>query len=203
MGSDKLIMVYRTSKRFVACAFLAAGFLIQTLKLSQSFAGEPAAGAPAADANFPNLKLIKNQAESGALKSQAKLGDYYFAKSDYTNAVVWYRKAAVQGEPDAQLCLASCLSNGRGVARNIEEAGRWQHRAATQIGGSKLLMHPASVAVVTNTGPQEITPARTPTAPPSPSPIASTAQAARIQILQAIEPKFQGIPLAVRPYLNP
>lgn len=189
-------MVYRIPKRLVACAFLTAGLLLQISRLPDGFAGEPAVGAPAADANFPGLKLIKSEAESGEAKSQAKLGDYYFAKSDYTNAVIWYRKAAEHGEADAQRCLAACFINGRGVVKDVEEAGRWQRRAAAQTSGSGQTAKPvANATAVTNSEAPKIVQARTP--------VASAAQATRIQALQAVAPTFQGPTLAVRPYPNP
>jgi hypothetical protein len=84
--------------------------------------------------NFPKLPTIRAEAEGGNAKAQAKLGDYYRANSDFTNAVVWYRKAAEQGETDAQFSLASCYLAGQGVAKNSQEAAKWLRAAATQLG---------------------------------------------------------------------
>ena len=42
-----------------------------------------------------------------------------------SDAVVIYRAAAVQGNPEAQLQLAKCYDFGRGVEQNLEEAVIW------------------------------------------------------------------------------
>src|SRR5262249_24890189 len=85
--------------------------------------GQQTDPSPASAAeSFPKLALIRAEAEAGVSKSQAKLGDYFSSLSDFTNAVVWYRKAAEQGETDAQFSLASCYLAGQGVIRDPQEA---------------------------------------------------------------------------------
>jgi hypothetical protein len=84
--------------------------------------------------NFPKLTTIRAEAEAGNAKAQAKLGDYYRSNSDFTNAAVWYRKAAEQGDADAQFSLASCYLAGQGVAKNSQEAAKWLRAAAIQVG---------------------------------------------------------------------
>ena len=44
---------------------------------------------------------------------------------DDAKALEWFRKAAVQGDPSAQLYLATMYSNGTGVARDLLEAYKW------------------------------------------------------------------------------
>jgi len=51
---------------------------------------------------------------------------------DHTEAVRWYRKAAVQGYADAQFNLGLILTNGRGVKLDHTEAVRWYRKAAEQ-----------------------------------------------------------------------
>ena len=62
--------------------------------------------------------------------------DYYYGRNgktkDYAEAVKWYRKAAEQGNADAQYSLGYCYYKGRGVAKDCAEAVRWIRKAADQ-----------------------------------------------------------------------
>jgi Sel1 repeat len=95
------------------------------------------AEAPGADADDdeppPDLNVIRMKAEAGHVQSQSMLADWFAATADFTNAVVWYRKAADQGNVSAQLSLASFLITGRGTARNPQEAAKWLRLAANGI----------------------------------------------------------------------
>lgn len=71
-------------------------------------------------------------AEQGYSSAQYNLGLRYHDRSNYAEAVRWYRKAADQGLSDAQLNLGYLYALGRGVAKNYEEAARWYRRAAEQ-----------------------------------------------------------------------
>ena len=53
-------------------------------------------------------------------------------KQDYAEAVRWYRKAADQGDADAQFCLGVMYYNGNGVKQDYAEAVRWYFKAAEQ-----------------------------------------------------------------------
>ena len=44
----------------------------------------------------------------------------------------WFRKAAEQGNADAQLCLGICYAEGDGVAKDMSEAVKWCRKAAEQ-----------------------------------------------------------------------
>lgn len=81
----------------------------------------------------PDLNVVRMKAEAGHVQSQSMLADWFAMTADYTNAVVWYRKAADQGNVSAQLSLASLLITGRGTARNPQEAAKWLRLAADGI----------------------------------------------------------------------
>jgi TPR repeat protein len=49
---------------------------------------------------------------------------------DATEAVKWYRKAAMQGHAEAQFNLGCCYANGQGAAKDIVEAYAWFSMAA-------------------------------------------------------------------------
>ncbi len=51
---------------------------------------------------------------------------------DYTEAARWYRKAADQGDADAQFTLGRMYGKGEGVAQDHEEAAKWSRKAAEQ-----------------------------------------------------------------------
>ena len=51
---------------------------------------------------------------------------------DYAEAVRWYRKAAEQGNANAQYNLGLMYEEGLGVAKDGAEAMRWFRKAAEQ-----------------------------------------------------------------------
>jgi hypothetical protein len=83
--------------------------------------------------DIPDMSYVKAQAEAGRAKSQTQLADFFLASSDFTNAVIWYRKAADQGDVPAQLSLAGCLMSGRGSAKDAPGAARLLRQAADRI----------------------------------------------------------------------
>jgi hypothetical protein len=79
-------------------------------------------------------EAMRDAAASGNAQAQFKYGDYLFSRGDFTNAVIFYRKAAEHGSVDAQLSLASCYANGRGVSQDLAESSRWSRLAARHLG---------------------------------------------------------------------
>lgn len=55
---------------------------------------------------------------------------------NYTEAAEWYRKAAEQGNAEAQYSLGDCYMAGIGVTKDATEAVKWFHKAAEQ--GNKI-----------------------------------------------------------------
>ena len=53
-------------------------------------------------------------------------------EKDETEAAIWYRKAAEQGNATAQLMLGSMYANGRGVKKHKLAAIKWYRKAAEQ-----------------------------------------------------------------------
>ena len=51
---------------------------------------------------------------------------------NYPEAMRWFRKAAEQGNAEAQVYLGFMYQNGRGVKRDDREAVRWHRKAAEQ-----------------------------------------------------------------------
>jgi hypothetical protein len=67
-------------------------------------------------------------------EEQLKLGDRYYAKQDYTQAVYWYRESGERetGSAEAQYKLGLCYSEGQGVEQDVWEAAYLYWRAAEQ-----------------------------------------------------------------------
>src|SRR6516165_7780823 len=62
-------------------------------------------------------------------------GDEAWRRKDYAEAAHWYRRAADQGNSEAQNNVGWLYENGRGVAQDYGEAMRW-YRAAADSGGA-------------------------------------------------------------------
>ena len=56
---------------------------------------------------------------------------------DYGEAARWYRKAARQGHPHAQLNLGAMYANGQGMPRDYVEAHKWFDLAASNLPDSQ------------------------------------------------------------------
>ena len=82
------------------------------------------------------IKFINNldAAKQGNVEAQNWLGEFYSRygeANNMTEAVKWYRKAAEQGNADAQLSLWHCyLRNERGFAKDEVESEKWLRKAA-------------------------------------------------------------------------
>ena len=74
--------------------------------------------------------------ERAALKNhvlaQRLLGVLYSEKEDLKKAIYWYKKAAEQGNADAQYRLGDCYYNGAGVEEDEQQAVYWYRKAAEQ-----------------------------------------------------------------------
>ena len=51
---------------------------------------------------------------------------------DFEEAAEWYRKAAEQGDAQAQFNLGHCYERGQGVPQDFSEAVKWYRKAAEQ-----------------------------------------------------------------------
>ena len=80
----------------------------------------------------------EDRASQTAAAAKAQVGDALkngkaaLDSKDYAEAVRWFRKAANQGNADAQDNLGWLYEHGRGVAQDYAEAMRWFRKAADQ-----------------------------------------------------------------------
>lgn len=82
-------------------------------------------------------RLLLKSGELGCVRAQRLLGALYATgewtgPKDEAQAVVWYRKAAEQGEASAQYSLGFMTLLGEGTPKNVDEGLGWLHRAAEQ-----------------------------------------------------------------------
>ena len=61
-----------------------------------------------------------------------ELGQRYARQKNYTEAVKWYRKAAEQGNKEAQSFVGQCYVLGLGVKKDYKQAIYWFRKAAEQ-----------------------------------------------------------------------
>jgi TPR repeat protein len=54
------------------------------------------------------------------------------AAKDYAQAMIWYRKAADQGNAEARFNIGELYLNAQGVTQDYAEAMRWFRKAADQ-----------------------------------------------------------------------
>lgn len=98
----------------------------------------PASFAPAqVEEPLAAIGKLLADAERGDVNAQVQLANEYMKKDglfkpDPVQAAQWYRKAAEQGHPQAQLMLGMMLKEGVGVAQNRSEAAEWLRKAAEQ-----------------------------------------------------------------------
>ena len=74
----------------------------------------------------------RTTSESQTAADWFTLGLNAYNTQNYTEAVKWYRKAAEQGNADAQNNLGFCYSKGYGITQSRAEAIKWYRKAAEQ-----------------------------------------------------------------------
>ena len=87
-------------------------------------------------ASSQNIATLKERVADGDANAQTNLADAYaFGKGvpqDYTQAAVWYRKAAEQGDAGAQYNLGVLYDGGLGLPQEHAQAAVWYRKAADQ-----------------------------------------------------------------------
>ena len=78
------------------------------------------------------LRKSRQDSVSGNRDAQRALGDKYADVGDDVLAVYWWRKAADQGDADAQNNLGNAYRDGCGVEQDDVQAVYWYRKAADQ-----------------------------------------------------------------------
>ena len=79
-------------------------------------------------------RRLLRKAQRGDASSQMWLGAAYeqgwFGKTNFPEALKWFRKSAGQGDPDAQNSLGQMYEDGEGLAQSYSLAAKWYRKAA-------------------------------------------------------------------------
>ncbi len=70
-------------------------------------------------------------AEQGNMQAQFIIGDFFF-NTNQDKAIIWFRKSAEQGQPEAQFRLGMMTEKGQGTLKSNEDAADWYLKSATQ-----------------------------------------------------------------------
>jgi TPR repeat protein len=115
----------RVCQEQAGAAFFYATLLVLTLQLCVG--AEP-------QVNKRNFLHTFRRAQSGHIRDQFALGRAYAegkgVSQDYVQAMLWFRRAADQGNPGAMTEVGRMYAQGLGVTQDPQEALRWFLRAA-------------------------------------------------------------------------
>jgi TPR repeat protein len=82
-------------------------------------------------------KRLLSKAQSGDADTQMWLGAAYeqgwFGKTNFPEALKWFKKSAEQGNADAQNSLGQMYEYGEGVTQNFNFAAEWYRKAAEHV----------------------------------------------------------------------
>jgi uncharacterized protein len=82
----------------------------------------------------PDERMLLARAEQGDASSQMWLGSGYeqgwFGKTNFPEALKWFRRSAEHGDPDSQTALGQMYEHGEGVTQNYSLAAKWYRKAA-------------------------------------------------------------------------
>jgi TPR repeat protein len=121
----------------LSSSVIGIGLCSYTLPARAQSSQTPAGSTRAQSFAKMDISTITARAQSGDSGAQHELGDRYAfgtgVPRDFTQAIVWLRKAAQQGDVNAQSSLGTLLSAGMpGAPTDYVEAERWLRKAADQ-----------------------------------------------------------------------
>jgi TPR repeat protein/predicted secreted protein len=97
---------------------------------------EPIVEELVVDSTSSKIERLRPLAIQGNQEAQYDLGVLYYSgngvKQDYSQAALWYRRAAQQGNADAQYSLGNMFLMGEGLTQDDNQAKHWYTLAAEQ-----------------------------------------------------------------------
>ncbi|SRR6266851_3778765 len=116
---------------------LFARFSVAAPQTPHSTQAASASTSPRVKWTEADQKGFLAKAQRGEKGAQFWLGAGYeqgwFGKTDFQEALKWFRRAAKHGDPDAQNALGQMYENGEGVPQNYEQAAKWYRKAAEHV----------------------------------------------------------------------
>jgi TPR repeat protein len=89
---------------------------------------------------------LRKAADAGNAPAQAMLAEIFAQSDSGAEAVVYYRKAALQGNAAGQFGLGAMLAGGEGAPKDVAEGRKWITRAAEQ--GHKQAINELALAYI-------------------------------------------------------
>lgn len=128
------------------CLFLGAGVTENKIEAVRYFKLAAEQGLPQAQYNLGHCyenalggldknttlaeQWYRQSANQGNANGQDALGNLYFARDDFSNAIYWFEKAALQGHGDALDNMGLCYENGYGCDQDYTLAVKYYQMAA-------------------------------------------------------------------------
>jgi TPR repeat protein len=78
------------------------------------------------------MNLLRSAAAAGFAPAQARYGEILDKAEEDKEAVIWYRKAAEQGNAAGEFGLGMQYASGEGLPKDMQRALEWVRRAAEQ-----------------------------------------------------------------------
>ncbi|HTO79220.1 MAG TPA: toll/interleukin-1 receptor domain-containing protein [Methylocystis sp.] len=116
-----------------AVVLVLAALVLRSLPPAVMTAAEqpqPSASEQTASRGSPAVAPLPAQGLTPA--EETERGDRAFVSHKYGDAMEWYRKSADRGLADAQYNIGELYEDGRGVAKDIDEARVWYQKSADQ-----------------------------------------------------------------------
>lgn len=138
--------------------------LAVSLSISIAYCQPPA--GPSEPAPKPLRERLLERAQHGDVTAQFELAKHYEGgriglPKDLEQAAHWYREAAKQGDPFAEVSLGIFYDFGKGVPRDYVLAYIWYERAASHLtGGDRDSVVELRDAVATKLNPEQLANAR-------------------------------------------
>jgi TPR repeat protein len=128
---QRLLFSFFLFSMFLPCASAPS----QSANSAQQSESKPVSQFPKWTAADEIAYLTK--AQQGDANSQLWLACAYeqgwLGKTNYPEALKWFRRSAEQGNPDAQVELGRMYQDGEGVAQNYVLAAKWYRKAAQHV----------------------------------------------------------------------
>jgi TPR repeat protein len=83
---------------------------------------------------FFGLQDVRADEADEAYKTGLKYYNGEGVSQNHTEALRWFRKAADQGNADAQLNIRSMYANGEGITQNYRETVKWNYNPSVPVG---------------------------------------------------------------------
>jgi hypothetical protein len=127
------VLISRASRKEFSVAPLILGIILAAPTQSRATLSSLQSGSTL---DAQSIATLEEKAAKGDAKAQIRLGILYAngqgVTKDYSQAALWYRKAAEQNDAGAQVLLGILYDDGKGVPQDSAQATLWWRKAAEQ-----------------------------------------------------------------------